>query len=72
MPGSCSQILASVHGAMLFALPVGGEISWPISGGNTRRTHGCFPSVASWHTLENGFDIWSVGGSFPPRYNGLY
>ena len=38
-------------------LPVDGVNIWPVGRGN----HGCLPVVTSWHTLQIGLYIWSVG-----------
>ena len=56
----------------LFALAVDRDIIWPIVSARIWENHGSLPSVASRHTLQIWFDIWSVGGSFPPGHDRLF
>ena len=52
---------------MLFALPVGGDNIWPIGMGIPWENHVCLPVGTSWHTLQIGLYIWSVGVSLTQR-----
>ena len=67
-PESNSQVVPSV-GVMLFALPVGRDNIWSKGKDILWGNHGCLPVVTSWHTLQIGLYIWSVGVSHEHQRN---